>query len=141
MAIKYSINVEKFIQKETVTIYFLNNSISRHPPERIATIVAFLKISQPLFYSSIKHKHLLHLCIYCPPFYIFPIAFRIFRKSPPTGGCSLRRVLAWLTENLNDWHMEVEDFYSNSTHKCIEKDSDGTSTEVGHNKPMYFQIT
>ena len=36
--------------------------------------------------------------------------------------------------------MAVEDFYTNSTHKCIETDSNGTNREVGHNEPVYFNF-
>ena len=63
----------------------------------------------------------------------------IFNFGLPDG-CHLRRVLSWLTENLIDSHVAVENFYSNSTHNCIETYSNGTKVEVGHNVTAYFSF-
>ena len=84
-------------------------------------------------YSTIK---------YCPsylPIFFFFFLTSIFNFGLPDG-CHLRRVLSWLTENLIDSHVAVENFYSNSTHNCIETYSNGTKVEVGHNVTAYFSF-
>ncbi len=55
--------------------------------------------------------------------------------------CELRRVAAWLTDNQHISHAAAENFYYNTTHKCIETDSNGVNRTVNHNDPVSIFFT
>lgn len=55
-------------------------------------------------------------------------------------GCDLRRVIAWLTSNQNLSHVATNDFYHDTTHKCIVTDSNGVSNAADHNEPVHFRF-
>ena len=59
----------------------------------------------------------------------------------PEDLCDLRRVVAWLTDNQTAAHLATENFYRNTTNKCIEIDASGVTRTVGNNEPVQIVFT